>query len=57
MLSIELHAKYQVRKWLRDNDIDIRIVQKCTNILLNQIRQYKKFRAYDIEIKRYKNQN
>jgi hypothetical protein len=57
MLSIDLHAKYQVKKWLRDNNIDIRIVEKCTNILLNQIRRYKKFRAYDIEIKRYKNQN
>ena len=32
MISIDLHAKYRVKKWLRDNEIDIRLVQNCTNI-------------------------
>ena len=57
MLSIELHAKQTIKKWLRDNEIDIRIIQKCTNILLNQIRRHNKWVFPEIEIKRYKNAN
>ena len=57
MLSIELHAKQTVKKWLRDNEIDIRIIQKCTNIILNQIRRHNKWSFPEIEIKRYKNIN
>ena len=54
MISIDLHAKYRVKKWLRDNAIDIRLVQNCTNIILNQIRKYKKSECHKIEIKQYK---
>tara|TARA_R100000908_G_C3745610_1_gene141047 strand:- start:1045 stop:1536 length:492 start_codon:yes stop_codon:yes gene_type:complete len=54
MISIDLHAKYRVKKWLRDNEIDIRLVQTCTNIILNQIRKYKKSQYHKIEIKQYK---
>jgi len=55
MLSIVLHAKPSVRKWLLANKIDLRIIQKCTNIILNQIRQHNKWTFPEIEIKRYKN--
>ena len=57
MISIDLHAKYRVKRWLRENQIDIRLIQNCTNILLNQIRKYKKDQQCKIEIRQYKNYN
>jgi len=57
MISIELHAKPRVKKWLRENDINIKLIQKCTNILLNQIRRYKTDQQRKIELRQYKDYN
>jgi len=55
MISVELRAKPRIKRWLRDNEIDVNVVEKCLNIILNQIRYWKKNSYKDIEIKKYKN--
>ena len=55
MISVELRAKPRIKRWLRDNEIDVNVVEKCLNIILNQIRDWKKNSYKDIEIKKYKN--
>ena len=55
MISVELKAKPKIKRWLRDNEIDVNVVEKCLNIILNQIRSWKKNSYKDIEIKKYRN--
>ena len=55
MISVELKAKPKIKRWLRDNEIDVNVVEICLNIILNQIRSWKKNSYKDIEIKKYRN--
>ena len=52
MISVELKAKPKIKRWLRDNEIDVNVVEKCLNIILNQIRSWKNNSYKDIEIKK-----
>ena len=42
MNVVELKAKPSVRRWLRANEINIKVIEKCLNIILNQVRMKKK---------------
>lgn len=44
MISIKLKTGKSMRELLKNNHIDIRVVEKTTNILLNQIRRFNKER-------------
>jgi len=50
MISVTLKSSWNVRKWLKSKHVDIRLVEKTTNILLNQIRRYNKDRYPIIKI-------
>jgi len=42
MNVVELKAKPSIRTWLRRNNLDLKTVEKCLNIILNQVRMKKK---------------
>jgi len=55
MVSVELKTKPRIKRWLKDNEIDVTVVEMCLNIILNQIRSWKRHSQKNIEIKKYKN--
>ena len=53
MISVELRAKSAIKKWMHENEIDIKLVEKSLSIILNQIRSWKKTNTCELEIRKY----
>ena len=52
MITIDLKAKPRVRRWLKDNRINFKTLQKTANIFFNQIQKRSKSnKHYNLEIK------
>lgn len=51
MISVELKTKPRIKRWLRDNEINITVVEMCLNIILNQIRPWRRNSQKNIEVK------
>jgi|TARA_Y100000034_G_C6710367_1_gene313756 hypothetical protein len=52
MITIDLKAKPRVKRWLKDNKINFKTLQKTVNIFFNQIQKRSKSnKHYNIEIK------
>ena len=52
-MTVELKTKPGIRRWLKQNEIDIKLIEKCLNIILNQIRAVSKDHR-ELYIKKYK---
>ena len=52
MITIDLKAKPRVKRWLKENRINFKTLQKASNIFFNQIqRRSKTNKEYSLEIK------
>jgi len=51
MISVELRAKPKVKRWLKQHEIDFKVLEKCLNIFLNSIRMFDASDSATIEIK------
>ena len=54
MHMVELDTKPYIKRWLRHNEINIKLVEKCLNIILAQVRMKKKPKHIEIQIMKSK---